>query len=149
MIIQSAQLLGGICLCRKSFTDDTERSDCCFTPYIEAESTDYLGSTIIIDLKKAKTIRDPGFAAYVVNEDLNIQLIIFQLNQGEFYALSRFCTHGGQIVSFIRERGLVQCNNFNHSIFKVSGSVYKGPAPGPLESYPVKVQDDHLFIEMP
>jgi Rieske Fe-S protein len=148
MLLRSVYTLGGICLCAKTFSDDPERSNCCYTPLIESESVHYQGSNIFIDLEKAISIQDPGYAAYLVDEVRNIQLIIFQVEEGEYYALSRFCTHGGQVVSYIRERQLVQCNNFNHSIFRLNGSVYKGPAPVPLPSFPVKVDGRNLIIEL-
>lgn len=45
-----------------------------------------------------------------------------------------------------RRRGLLQCNNFNHSNFDLSGQVVKGPAETPLKSYPVKLVDDTLVV---
>lgn len=149
MFIKTAGFVGGFCFCNQAFDDGPERSDCCYTPPIEPESISVRKNSIIIDLNKAGTIKDPGFAAYLDNEELNVHLIILQSKDRKYHALSKYCTHGGQVVSFIRERGLVQCNNFNHSIFRVTGEVYKGPAPVPLTAYTIFRSGNFLVIKFP
>jgi Rieske Fe-S protein len=89
-----------------------------------------------------------GNAAYVVNKDKSLDLIVVHAEADRYCVLSRLCTHGGQVVSFNRERGMLQCNNFNHAIFDLDGRVWKGPAEKPLKSYPVVLVEEALVISI-
>ena len=103
---------------------------------------------LTIDLRKAPSLRGVGSAAYVVNKDKSLELIVVHAGANRYSVLSRLCTHGGQVVSYNRARGMLQCNNFNHSIFEVNGSVWKGPAEKPLKSYAVVLVADALVISI-
>ena len=87
-----------------------------------------------------------GNAVYVTEEKKSLKLILVRAGRREYFALSRLCTHGGQTIGYNRKRGLLQCNNFNHSIFDLGGGIVKGPAETPLKSYPVTLVEDKLMI---
>lgn len=146
MIRHSAAIIGSLCFCSRSFADETQRSDCCFTPEIEPESLTLREDSVLIDLPKAFTINEPGYAAYLTIPEIDINLIIIHDLKGEYHALTRFCTHGRQVVSYVREREVIQCNNFNHSNFNLDGKVRKGPAPLPLKSYDSTLKGKILTI---
>jgi len=148
MIQKSSLLAGGFCTCSIVFGKDDPRSNCCFTPEIEKQSLSFKDGKILINLEVAQTIKDPGYAAFIINEEKEIDLILVHAEKGEFFALQRLCTHGGRSVSYIRERGKLQCNNYNHSTFDLSGEVFKGPAPRQLESYPVEIKNNQLKISI-
>ena len=148
MLQKSALLAGGFCTCSIVFGNDDPRSNCCFTPEIEKDCISFLEDKIVINLNDSHAIKEPGYAAFIINEEKGIDLILVHANGGEFYVLQRLCTHGGRSVSYIRERGKLQCNNYNHSTFDLSGEVFKGPAPRPLESYPVEVKRNQLEISI-
>lgn len=74
------------------------------------------------------------------------EIIIVHPEKNKYVVLSRFCTHGGQALSYVRQRGLLQCNSYNHSIFDLNGDVVKGPAPRPLKSYHAQLIEDKLVI---
>lgn len=93
-------------------------------------------------------MREVGNAAYVVNEARFLQLIVVHPDKHTYCVLSRICTHGGQVVSYNRDRGMLQCNNFNHAIFDLDGRVWKGPAEKPLRSYPVVLVEEALVISV-
>ena len=118
------------------------------TPNIEPESVTYGPGGLTIDLLKAPSLREVGSAAYVVNEAKSLQLIVVHVGKRTYCVLSRLCTHGGQVVSYNPARGVLQCNNFNHSIFTLDGRVWKGPAPKPLVSYPVVFVEDALVVSV-
>jgi Rieske Fe-S protein len=124
----------------------TPRSTCCNTPDLEAASLTVEPDRLVIDLKKAPSLGEVGNAVYVTNEAKSLKLILVRAGRGEYFALSRMCTHGGQTISFNRKRGVLQCNNFNHSIFDLGGGIVKGPAETPLKSYPVTLAKDRLVI---
>ena len=141
-------LVGGVCGCRTADDPTAPRSTCCSTPDVEPESVTFGPGGLTIDLLKAPSLREVGNAAYVVNEARSLQLIVVHAEADRYCVLSRLCTHGGQVVSFNRERGMLQCNNFNHAIFDLDGRVWKGPAEKPLKSYPVVLVAEALVISV-
>jgi len=146
MLKNSVFIAGGICMCHKSFGLDHPKSSCCFTPDIEPESVTQKGKSILIDLSRAPSLSNKGHAAYVDSHDGQIKIIVVWVKRNTFYALSRFCTHGRQAISYVAERKLLQCNSYNHSLFDLDGSVWKGPAGKPIQAYPVKFKDGQLEI---
>jgi nitrite reductase/ring-hydroxylating ferredoxin subunit len=146
LLQQAALLLVGGCICRHA-SGAKPQADCCFTPHIEPESLRFEGSQLLVDLKTAKALASIPSAAYVVDAERDLQMIILRLGRRRFAAFSRLCTHASQVISFVQERGLLQCNNYNHSTFDLEGQVYKGPADKPLARYPVHLQDGVLRID--
>jgi Rieske Fe-S protein len=148
MVGVGMRLAGGVCGCRTGGDSTAPRSTCCSTPEVEPESVTYGPGGLTIDLLKAPSLREVGSAAYVVNETRSLQLIVVHAEKRAYCVLSRLCTHGGQVVSYNRPRGMLQCNNFNHSIFDLDGRVWKGPAEKPLRSYAVVLVEDALVISV-
>ena len=146
VIRASALLVGGVCGCRVADGPAGARSTCCNTPDLEAASLTVEQDRLVIDLGKAPSLGEVGNAAYITNEERSLKLILVRTGRREYFALSRLCTHGGQTISFNRKRGVLQCNNFNHSIFDLAGRIVKGPAEVPLKSYVVTLIEDKLMI---
>ncbi len=140
--------VGCVCGCRTGGDALAPRSTCCSTPDIEPESVTYGPGGLTIDLLKAPSLREVGNAAYVVNEAKSLQFIVVHAEQHVYCVLSRLCTHGGQVVSYNRQRRMLQCNNFNHSLFDLDGRVWKGPADKPLRSYSVVLVEEALVISV-
>ncbi len=141
-------LVGGVCGCRTADDPVAPRCTCCSTPDVEPESVTFGPGGLTIDLLKAPSLREVGNAAYVVNKDKALELIVVHAQVNRYCVLSRLCTHGGQVISFNRERGMLQCNNFNHSLFELNGNVWKGPAEKPLKSYAVVLIQEALVISI-
>lgn len=141
-------LVGGVCGCRTADDPVAPRCTCCSTLDVEPESVTFGPGGLTIDLLKAPSLREVGNAAYVVNKDKALELIVVHAEVNRYCVLSRLCTHGGQVISFNRERGMLQCNNFNHSIFELNGNVWKGPAEKPLKSYSVVLIQEALVISI-
>jgi Rieske Fe-S protein len=148
MMGAGALLVGGVCGCRTGGEATAPRSTCCSTPDIEPESVTYGPGGLTIDLLKAPSLREVGSAAYVVNEAKSLQLIVVHAEKQVYCVLSRLCTHGGQVVSYNGQRRVLQCNNFNHSIFDLDGRVWKGPAEKPLRAYSVVLVEEALVISV-
>jgi nitrite reductase/ring-hydroxylating ferredoxin subunit len=148
MIGAGALLAGSVCGCRAGGESVAPRSTCCSTPDLEPESVTYGPGGLTIDLLKAPSLREIGSAAYVVNEARSLQLIVVHAGKNAYCVLSRLCTHGRQVISYNRRRSVLQCNNFNHSIFLLDGRVWKGPAEKPLKSYGVVLVEDALVISV-
>ncbi|HNU28770.1 MAG TPA: Rieske 2Fe-2S domain-containing protein [Sedimentisphaerales bacterium] len=148
-VMQTGMLLaGGICGCRTTGHSDALRCSCCDTPELEPESLTFGPGGLTIDLLRAPSLREVGSAAYLVHRDKPLQLIVVHADKLLYCVLSRLCTHGGQVVSYNRQRGVLQCNGFNHSIFDLNGSVLKGPAEKPLRAYPVVFVENALVVSI-
>ena len=56
-----------------------------------------------------------------------LDLIIVRPDRHRYCALSGLCTHFPRPLTYIPARRVLQCNNFNHSIFDLEGNVREGP----------------------
>lgn len=139
-------LAGGVCGCRVAENSGAPRATCCDTPELEPASVTFGPGGLTIDLLKAPSLRAVGGAAYFVHPDKSPQLIVVHAGKHRYCVLSRLCTHGGQVVAYNHRRGVLQCCNYNHSIFDLDGRVWKGPAERPLTSYPVVLVEDALVV---
>jgi len=146
MIRQVALVGGGLCICSRINADNGKKSGCCFTPDVEPEAVVFRRDAIIIDLEKSYLLREVGDAVYVDTPDKTDRIILIHESLSEYLALSRLCTHGGQALSYIKERKVLQCNSYNHSIFELNGAVWKGPAPVPIRLYSLQQKGDSLEI---
>ena len=146
MLKQSALLAGSVCLCRNMASQDPPVSTCCFTPEIEQDCLSYEKNSVIIDLDKTETLQTDGQAAYVDYPEMDARMIVIRLRKNKYRAFSRLCTHGGQALSYLPERKLLQCNSYNHSLFSLDGTVWKGPAPDAIRTYDLVL--DHPLLEI-
>lgn len=92
-------------------------------------------------LFKATVQRQTG---WIVNEE---QLTVFVVSEDgrQFTALSNICTHLGCRVRWIADEGQFFCPCHNGT-FDKEGNVLSGPPPRPLDRYPVKLENDQIFI---
>jgi len=74
-------------------------------------------------------------------------LYLSRLDDGGFLAISRKCTHLGCAVPWISKRRQFECP-CHSSIFDMTGSVVKSPAPRPLDIYPVSFVRDTVMIDI-
>ncbi len=146
MLRNSALATGGLCTCQV-LSAFASPSDCCNTPDLEPESYVIKENRIVIDLDKTDSLL-PGHAVFISKPEQDIELILVRPMPDSFVALSRFCTHGKQVVSYNEPRGLLQCNSYNHSLFELDGAVFKGPAESPLAIYPSQLAGNRLTISL-
>jgi Rieske Fe-S protein len=147
MLRRAVIVTGGICSC-PSLLADEKKSTCCNTPEISAECYTVSKNSISVDLNKTDTLNAFGEAATIVNDERGFHIIIVRASEKEYLALSRICTHGGNVVNYNNKRNILQCNNYNHSIFDLKGQVVKGPATEPLHVYPVKWENNKLLLRL-
>lgn len=146
MLKKTAVVAGSICLCKAAVSNDLVESTCCITPEIEPDCLTFKTSSVVIDLGKTETLGKNGQAVYVDYPEKEAKMIVVRVKKNRYYALSRLCTHGGQALSYIQERGVLQCNSYNHSIFSLDGSVWKGPAPAAIRTYDILKGKNSLEI---
>lgn len=148
LLLNGALLVGGGCLCHRTRGADA-KSTCCSTPDLEPDALTFEERAVTVNLAQAPSLSEVGDAAFLVNPERQVELIVVHAAPDRYVALSRACTHGGQVLSYARKRGALVCNNYNHSIFDLEGKVVKGPAASPLTSYPVALKSGQLEISLP
>lgn len=105
----------------------------------EAFSAEAAGETVSISLEDipvgaAKNVRYKGAASVIIRTDEKV-----------FHALSAVCTHLGCIVKWDSGKKMLVCP-CHAATFDINGNVVSGPAPRPLESYPVQIVQDEVII---
>jgi 3-phenylpropionate/trans-cinnamate dioxygenase ferredoxin component len=76
------------------------------------------------------------------------QLLLSNLG-GEVYAVDGVCTHEESLLSrgfMIEERVVCQLHLSQFDLR--TGEVYNPPATEPLKRYNVKIEEDHIFVEI-
>jgi cytochrome b6-f complex iron-sulfur subunit len=71
---------------------------------------------------------------------------ISRLEDGGFLALWQRCTHLGCTVPWIDSTDRFNCP-CHSSIFTTTGEIVSGPAPRPLDLFPVEIIDDILIVD--
>jgi cytochrome b6-f complex iron-sulfur subunit len=87
-----------------------------------------------ISVNQFKFIRYKGKAA-----------ILIRPSENEFYAISAVCTHLGCIVKYDTNKKQLICP-CHTAVFDHHGNVISGPAPKPLETYPIKIKEGKIII---
>lgn len=82
----------------------------------------------------SQTVRFGRYPAIVLNTSEGLK------------AYSAVCTHFGCIVKWDPERGEIACPCHEGYFDPLDGSVISGPPPTPLESIPVNVVEDQIYI---
>jgi cytochrome b6-f complex iron-sulfur subunit len=70
---------------------------------------------------------------------------LVRLDEG-YLALYRKCTHLSCVVPWVEAEGRFNCP-CHSSIFNRQGEVLSGPAPRPLDFFPVEVEGDDLYVD--
>jgi nitrite reductase/ring-hydroxylating ferredoxin subunit len=88
----------------------------------------------------------PGTALKVEIEGLT--LAVFNVG-GKFYVTDDFCTHGpGSLSEGYIEDDVVECNFHNGQFNIRTGEVVSPPCMVPVKTYPAKVVDGKITIEV-
>ena len=139
---------GSVPPARESALGGRSLSTNCDTPDLDPDCLTFGEDRVVVDLARTPELGVAGHAANLIDRERSIDLIVVHVEAGSYCALSRFCTHAGRTLAYIRSRKLLQCTNFNHSLFELNGRVRKGPAELPLASHPVRLRDGMLEIDL-
>lgn len=70
--------------------------------------------------------------------------------EGRFYCLDGRCTHAGAPLSEGSLKGSILTCPWHYSRFDITtGAVIRGPAQDPLTLYKIKLENGHIFIDLP
>jgi nitrite reductase/ring-hydroxylating ferredoxin subunit len=107
------------------------------------------GDHISVGLNRAREILRPGGAVRLEGKGLDQRILLFHGLDGAFYAVKNTCSHvGGRRVDPAMERDRLKCCSVSGSVYNYKGEVVSGPAKKPLATYPVKVENGRLVIDM-
>ncbi|PYC73985.1 FeS-binding protein [Streptomyces tateyamensis] len=73
-------------------------------------------------------------------------VVVTQPTAGQYKAFSARCTHAGCIVDQVKDNQ-IQCPCHGSRFSTGDGAVQDGPAPKPLPSYPVSVENGRLMVQ--
>lgn len=85
---------------------------------------------------------EPGTVSHVQQG----RFYISRLEDGGVLALWHRCTHLGCTVPWREEEGVFHCP-CHSSIFTPLGEVVSGPAPRPLDLFPVEIVDEQIVVD--
>lgn len=118
-------------------------------------STKYLSGTLekdglslpINSFNKGEVKGEPLYHNFIVvrNEALQFPICVFRISKSEYSALWMECTHQGAELQ--ANGDYLQCAAHG-SEFDHKGKVLDGPADKNLRSFPVTLQNQHLFIDL-
>jgi naphthalene 1,2-dioxygenase ferredoxin component len=76
------------------------------------------------------------------------EIAIFKLEEG-VYAIDNICTHGhARLCDGFVDGQTVECP-FHQAVFNLhDGSVACGPATEPMQSWPVKIENDRVYLDL-
>ena len=98
-----------------------------------------------IDLCSAADIA-PGSAIKVETGDL--VLAVYNID-GEYYVTDDLCTHGpGSLSEGYIDGDVIECNFHNGQFDIKTGEVVSPPCMIPIKTYPAKVEDGKVVIEV-
>lgn len=120
------------------------------SPSFARRREQWLGAGTLSDLVEneptpiaIRVARSDGYAQIVDRQ------VVFLVRTGErdVSALSSVCTHLGCRVSWNAEREELQCP-CHGGVFDRSGAVKTGPPPEPLARVPVRVEGEHVLVQI-
>jgi cytochrome b6-f complex iron-sulfur subunit len=85
---------------------------------------------------------EPGTVSHVQKG----RFYISRLEDGGFLALWHRCTHLGCTVPWQEDEGLFNCP-CHSSIFTPVGEVVSGPAPRPMDIFPIEIREGAIFVD--
>jgi cytochrome b6-f complex iron-sulfur subunit len=84
----------------------------------------------------------PGTVSYVQGGHFYIS----RLDNGNLLALWQRCTHLGCTVPYVKSKGQFQCP-CHGSIFNTKGEVLGGPAPRPMDLFPIEIVAGRIIVD--
>jgi len=105
------------------------------------------GISVNIDDFKVKQKGGTAYSSFIIvrNESLKFPICLYRISENEYRALWMQCTHQGAELQASGD--VLQCNAHG-SEFNNRGEVRTGPADRALKTFPVKVDNNEIFIDL-
>ena len=108
----------------------------------------FAGGRIEIDLSRAPELSQAGGALRLEGGGLPARVLVFQGDDGRHYALRNKCAHAGRRLDPLPGQPQVECCSVGKSRYDYSGTNLSGMAKGPVETFPVDLQNGRLIIQV-
>jgi Rieske Fe-S protein len=108
----------------------------------------YEAGALTLDMTRLPELDAMGGAVRIEGDILTDPILVFQGDDGEFYALKNVCTHAGRKIDPIAGTMTLECCSASQSTYDYQGNVLSGPAERPLTIYPVTLENDQLIIQI-
>jgi nitrite reductase/ring-hydroxylating ferredoxin subunit len=115
-------------------------------PPEDAESWNYSGGRIYVDLNRVPELSAPGSGVRLEGGDLPARILVIHGNDDNFYAYKNTCQHKGRRIDPYPETFSLRCCSVSKATYDYSGKVISGPADGPLEKYLTHEENGTLAI---
>jgi nitrite reductase/ring-hydroxylating ferredoxin subunit len=104
---------------------------------------------IVVDLKKAPELENTGGALRIEGGDLKQRVLVITGENDTYKAFQNRCTHmGHRRLDPVPGTQTVQCCSVNNPTYDDAGEPILGPAPNPIITYPVSVQNHQLIVDL-
>jgi len=108
------------------------------------------GNQIVVDLPAVAALAEAGGAvrlALIGGEGDALRLVVVHAEGPIYRAYADCCTHNGRELDYVHEERQLQCRS-RKSHFGLAGDLIQGPADGGLATYPLRVEEEQLHIEI-
>ncbi len=133
--------VAGICLCQGGCKQRRAH-----TPVIPAALVQVSRGKISIQVAKVEPLQKVGGSAKVVHPALPQEILIARPTELRYVAVSDRCTHRGAEVEYDPGHRHFVCVNYGHSVYSLTGTVLRGPAPRPLPTYKTLLAGEVLEV---
>lgn len=105
----------------------------------------YSDGKLTVDMKKAPELGKPGGAIRLEGRNLPERMLVVFGEDEKLRVFRNRCTHlGHRRLDPVPGTTTVQCCSVNKSTYDYEGTKVYGPAPDPINSYPVFLEGDTL-----
>jgi nitrite reductase/ring-hydroxylating ferredoxin subunit len=115
----------------------TPRDSSCWT---------YSDSKLVIDLKRAPELSEPGGAIRLEGKDLPDRILLIHGDDGAYHAFSNRCRHMGRRLDPVPGDETVQCCSVSRTTYAYDGDVLFGPAREAVKTFAVEVANAELVV---
>ena len=106
----------------------------------------YSGRKLVVDLKRAPELSEPGGAIRLEGKNLPERVLIIHADDGSYRAFHNRCKHMGRRLDPVPQTATVQCCSVSKTTYAYDGSVLYGPAKEPVETFEVESADGKLVV---
>jgi len=109
----------------------------------------YESGQLTISLDRIPELTRPGTAIRFEGKSLPVKVLVVFGEDKRYQAFHNRCTHlGHRRLDYVPGTQTVQCCSVNKSTYTFDGGKIHGPAPRPIQKYPVEVGKGELRIRI-
>ncbi len=115
----------------------------------DSDCWQYENGLVTVFLDKAPELKEPGGAIRLEGKKLPKRVLVIRGEDKKFHAFHNRCSHvGHRRLDYVPGAGTVQCCSVNKSTYDMGGGNLFGPAPAPIQTFPVEARENILLINV-